>query len=431
MIDKVIIGKITLSLCLTAVGAAAGLLPTRKPIEYSKSSNLTLCSLLLAVRLAVFLLVFVVFRFDPQSDVIGYDSMASRANQGHVPGESNELPLHYGPLFLTLIGFFLKIWNDPKVLILFEIFAEFVLLVVWLFLGPIIANCQTMQRAALLYIFCPLSVISTAVDGNNDALGGMFVSLFVAFTLRHRPGLGGFVAGLSVVVSKAITAVVGLPVFLASERKPIWLVAAAVPVVSVYGVWALLLSIDVVAGFRFHAIHYSSGNLPFWVGLFGPDLLVAPGRWFVNVLGLLFILMVACLPLWAHRSFGHGDVVPIMAALTVALMIVSAKSFPHYMLCALFPVLLIIAKMNLKSGIVLYCLFSLSTAIESTLWFRLLNGRSPAIIRELAPSNLSSVLFFGAIETLLLVTYGAILWLCTEAYWRVIWTRARGRTGPA
>lgn len=430
MIDKVIIGKIALSLGLTAAGSAAGLLPTRKQAAHFKSSGVTLCALLLGIRLAIFLSVFVVLHFDPQSDVTDYYSWASLVNQGHVPGESEEVPLHYGPLFLPLIGLFLKIWNDPRSLVLCAIFAEFVLFVIWLFIGRMIANDQVVARAALLYIFCPLSVISTAIDGNNDALAGMFASLFVALTLWHRPGLGGFVAGLSVVASKAITAVVGLPVLLASEHKPRWLIAAVAPVVFVYGVWALLLSIDVVSGLRFHAIHYSSGNLPFWVGLFGPDLLVAPRRWFVNGLGPLFILMIASLPLWAYRSFGHRDVVPIMAALTVALMIVSAKSFPHYMLCALFPILLIIAETTLRSGIVLYCLFSVLTSVESTLWFRLLNGHSPAMIRESAPSNLSSVLFFGAIETLLLVTYGVVLWRCTETYWKAIWTRARGRTGP-
>jgi hypothetical protein len=420
MLDKVLLGKLVLSLCLTFFAAMGYLLLTRKNSDRFSSSSLKLCSLFLGIRFTIFFFIFVVFRLDAQSDVMYYYRWAAAVSQWHSSGESQEIvDLHYGPLFLPLMGLLLRIWNDPKVLILSSILAEFALFIVWVSLGQRISSSLTMKQAAILYTFCPVSVIGTAVDGNNDVLSGMFVSLFVALTLFNKPGLSGIVAGISVVASKALITFAGLPVFLASERKALWLSMVAVPIVLGYGIWLMLPSIDVISGFRFHAMHYSSGNLPFWISLFGPDLMSPPGRWVVNGIVPVVILVIALLPLYAYRSFNHKDIVPITGAITMAFMILSAKSFPHYVLVALFPILVIVAEMPLRSSLVLYVLFSVMTSIESSFWFRVFEHGSPGTIREMVPSNWIPVLAFGTIESCLLVTYGIILWRCIHAYVRV------------
>jgi hypothetical protein len=419
--DKVLIGKAGVTLCLTALGIASTLLLSDPKRDEFKSFFVKVCSLFVALRLGIFLLIFVILRFEAQSDIINYYKWATLVDQGHFPGESEILPLHYGPLFLYVIGFLIKLWNNPKVIVLFSILAEFVLFTVWLSLRQTVANDVTMRRASLLYACCPLSILTSAVGGNNDVFAGLLVSIFVALAFRNRPALSGMFAGISVVTSKILTVTAALPIFLASERKALWVTGAALPILLVYGIWAFVLSINVFAGFQFHGTHYSSGNLPFWIGLLGIDVTTNSARWVVNGLGALVVLAIAALPLLAYRSFSRKDIVPIAVATTVMFMVVSAKSFPHYLLIGLFPIMIIVAKMKLRLGMVVYSAFSVLTSIESSLWFRMFNSESPVMIHETAVSNWMNVVSFGAVETGLLATYGIVVWRCIENYIKALY----------
>ena len=288
------------------------------------------------------------------------------APNSHRAHSGKSLPLQYGPLFYYIIGLLTDLWNDPRVIILFAIFSELILFATWLSLKETICDKQIIRSASILYAFCPLSILTAAINGNNDVLAGMFTAIFIVLGLRNKPALSGAMAGLSVVASKSLTIMSGLPVLIASERKLLWLTAAIVPIFLVYGIWALL-SIDLFAGFRFHGAHYSSGNLPFWIGLLGIDLITSPERWLVNGSVRCSWYQPHCFPYIFNRSFDREDIIPITAATVVMFMLVSAKSFPHYLLIALFPILLVIAGIERKwMSTILYCLFSVVTVVESS-----------------------------------------------------------------
>jgi hypothetical protein len=273
-----------------------------------------------------------------------------------------------------------------------------------------------------LYAFCPLSISTTAISGNNDVFAGMFVAMFTVLAVRSKSALSGAVAGLSVVASKALTILAALPVFISSERKLLWLLGASTPALLVYGI-SSLFSTDPVAGFRFHGTHYSSGNLPFWIGLFGVDMIALPQRWAVNAIGALLVLFIPLLPLIVNRSVGRSDLIPSIAATILMFMLVSAKSFPHYLLIALFPIMIVIAEIEKKeTSIILYCVFSVVTTVESSLWFRLFNNEAPVAIHHMMGSNWIEVYLFGLVETILLMTYAGILWHSISKYVR-IWSR--------
>ena len=182
-----------------------------------------------------------------------------------------------------------------------------------------------------------------------------------------------------------------------------------------YGTWALL-SIDLSAGLQFHGTDYSSGNLPFWIGLLGVDLINPPERWVVNGVGALLVVLTALLPLIVAKSFDRVDIVPITAAITLMFMLVSAKSYPHYLLIALFPIMVVVAGLKQKTSAILYCLFSVATTVESSSWFRLFNHESPMAIHNRAVSDRIVVLLFWIAETVLLMTYGLTLWCSIRKY---------------
>jgi hypothetical protein len=351
-----------------------------------------------------------------QSDAIVWYDWATLTNKGHVPGESELLPLPYGPLFLYIIAFLLKLWNDPRVIIIFSLLSEFILFVVWLSLKnkPVARDDLALQRASILYAFSPLSILTTVVGGNNDVLAGMWVSIFVALAFLNKPALSGAAAGLSVVTSKALTIIAGVPVFLASGNKMVWLSSAVLPVMIVYGIWTVFLS---AVGIQGHAYDYTSGNLPFWLGLFGVDVITSPvERWIVNVVGAFLVLGVASLPFFAYRTFASKDIVPIIAAMTTMFVMVSAKSFPHYMLIALFPIMIIIAEMKIVPGMIVYFLFGVAASVESSIWFRMFHNESSISIYETRVSNWFVFLAFGIVETILIALCGIILWFCIRNY---------------
>ena len=301
--------------------------------------------------------------FNPTSIIITNGRGLSAT--GQIPGEFQSLPLRYGPLFLYVIVLLTDLWNDPRVIVLFTILSELILFGTWLSLKGAIWDELIIRRASILYAFCPLSILAAAIEGNNDVFAGMFIAIFTVLALRNKPALSGAVAGLSVVASKALTVMPGLPVFIASERKLLWLAAASAPIFLVYGTWALL-SIDLSAGLQFHGTDYSSGNLPFWIGLLGVDLINPPERWVVNGVGALLVVLTALLPLIVAKSFDRVDIVPITAATTLMFMLVSAKSYPHYLLIALFPIMVVVAGLEQKTSTILYCLFSVATTVESS-----------------------------------------------------------------
>jgi hypothetical protein len=415
MPGNVLLEKILFALFFTILGAACALRSKDRDSSFT-SFAIKVSLVFISVRVGSFLSVLFFLRFQVESDVHYYYEWARLIASGQIPGESQTLPLRYGPLFLYIIALLTDLWNDPRVIVIFTILSELILFGTWLSLKGDICDELIIRRASILYAYCPLSILAAAIAGYNDVLAGMFVAIFTVLAVRNKPALSGVAAGLSVVTSKALTAIPGLPVFIASERKLLWLTAASAPIFVVYGTWALF-SIDWFAGLQFHGSDYSSGNIPFWIGLLGMDLITSPERWVVNGVGAVLVLLTALLPLIVGKSFDRIDIVPVTAASTLMFMLVSAKSNPHYLLMALFPIMIVVAGLEKKrTRTILYCLFSVTTTVEGSLWFRLVNHESPIAIHNGTATDWIGVLSFWLAETVLLMTYGMILWCSIRKY---------------
>src|SRR5262245_20149465 len=103
-LDQVLFGKIISSLCLTMLGVAWASLSEGRKGERFSSFAVKVCSVFLAVRFGAFLFLFVLLEFVAQSDIIDYFNWATLINDGAVPGQTERVPLHYGPLFLYIIN---------------------------------------------------------------------------------------------------------------------------------------------------------------------------------------------------------------------------------------------------------------------------------------------------------------------------------------
>src|SRR5690242_5998000 len=108
MVDQVLVGKILVSVCFVIIGVACACLLKAR---HSRFFALKACSLFIIVRIGLFIVVFIMLKFQVQSDAVSYYDWATLVNRGHVPGASELVPLHYGPLFLYIIAFLIKLWD--------------------------------------------------------------------------------------------------------------------------------------------------------------------------------------------------------------------------------------------------------------------------------------------------------------------------------
>ena len=171
--DRIIAGKAVLSVALCLL-AMVCLRVSSGPRKF-ESAPLRLVALFLALRIAIFVGCFIILKFEAQSDVLVYFSLARLVADGNMPGATDLVPMHYGPLFLYVMAFVIRLWDDPKAIIVFMVICEFFSFVMWLSLGDKLVGKATVVRAAILYACCPLSIFAGVIAGNNDVLAGLFL----------------------------------------------------------------------------------------------------------------------------------------------------------------------------------------------------------------------------------------------------------------
>lgn len=374
--------------------------------------DLILFAMAAASRLGLYVLVYVVLGFEAQSDALVYYNWSRLTLAGHIPGESETLPLHYGPIFLYLTAFPLLLINSSKTIVVLMIAFELISVPAWLAVARAAFSEIVARRAMLLYVASPFALLTSVIGANNDVIVSMLAAAAMWLFLSGRQLWSGFVLGLGVVCSKLLVAA-ALPVLLLKARQPlVWCSAFAVLPALVYGAW-VLMGIDPIGGIRFHTQHHSSGNLPFLIGLLGTDLIKQPGRLVANVIGAVLIGGILMLGLRRRSHLSAEDMCALFGALFAAFMVTSAKAFAHYWIIALVPVLCILAADGDKRWpIAWYAIFSFTTSVESTLWFRLLDNKELSAIVKDAHGGMAGLWIFLPIEMLLIASYCAVLIYC-------------------
>jgi hypothetical protein len=303
---------------------------------------------------------------------------------------------------------------------------ELISIPIWLAVARIAFSEIVARRAMLLYVASPFTLLTSVIGANNDVIVSMFVAVTMWLFFSHRQLWSSFVLGLGVVCSKLLV-VAALPALLLKTRHRLaWCsVFAALPAF-VYGIWALM-GIDPIAGLHFHAQHYSSGNLPFLIGLLKLDLVNEAGRPVANVLGVGLILSILVLAFLRSNHLSAGRICALFGALFAAFMLTSAKAFAHYWIIALVPVLCVLAdEGNNRWPIAWYAIFSFTTSVESTLWFRLLDNKQLSAIVTDAHGTTAGLWLFLPVEILLIGSYCMVLVYCCR---RLILVVPRNATG--
>ncbi|GAC1359414.1 MAG: hypothetical protein NVSMB3_06930 [Acidobacteriaceae bacterium] len=404
---------LTARLALGGVGAAAGVVLSSlgsvdrpSPAQFRR---LVSAAFLLS-RLTLFALVFVILRVAPRGDVPGYYfPEATAALHGALP--YRDFLSSYAPLHSYVDGVVLLLWNSQLALILFAIAVEFLLLLLWLRLGPQLLPERDLRVGAILYATSSISLQYVVLDGQDNVLVALLILLALWLALRSRLALSGIFVALAAVMVKLIPLFYA-PVFLAGlRRRWAWTLGFAGVVALGYGSFALL-RVPLLQPLALEGPLKSAGTLPYVVeSITGLELSVRTWR-----VILLLMLGLTCGVVW--RLVGDASdrarvraVLWGISACTLVLLLFATKSWPAYLVLILFPLCMVAAGSGVW-GRVAFSLFGIVAVVEHSYWATLLGEASAPELHQALLRSEPQSLFFLLLELLLLAGYGWLLRAC-------------------
>jgi hypothetical protein len=414
-----------------ALGLAAGVvsvllvsLPRLQTISNRRFDRLLFTSFA-GSRLGIFGLVFLALRIAPRGDVQAYYmQQAEWVLRGLLP--YRDFVSSYAPLHPYLDAGLISLWHTPLAIMLFSVLAELLLLPLWMRAGREFLPEGNLRGAALLYLASPISLQFVTIDGQDNVVIAVLIAFALLLVLRSHVAAAGAALGASVSAFKFLPLLYA-PVFLAAVPRRWRLLLGAVLVCgAAYGGFALLHApiltpLSAEGGLR------TAGNLPYVIEtIFGVTL---PARLTDGCLLLVLLGIFAAAGRAAYRAEMDVRMRALtsgMAAATLALLVLSKKSWPPYLVLALFPVCLLAREESgsrLRNGLRVagFALFSLIAVAEHSYWSSIFAQFSSAEFHARLSSGHAGVRVLVAVELLLVAGYLGLLW---EAMRRLLFRKS-------
>src|SRR5207247_7923724 len=105
----------------------------------------------------------------------------------------------YGPWFLVLCSWALRLWNSGAVLVLLAILFEFIAWGFWICVMRDLMEERDAKLSACLYALAPLPFINVAMVGMNHVWITAFLGAATLWQRRDRHALSALAMGASVV----------------------------------------------------------------------------------------------------------------------------------------------------------------------------------------------------------------------------------------
>jgi hypothetical protein len=364
-----------------------------------------------ALRLGMYALVFLVLRIPPRGDVQSYymsqaeDALAHRLIY-------RDFDSSYAPLHPYLDGGLLALWHSPLVMILLAIVVEIVAMPLWMLIGRTFVAERSLRVAALLYVVSPISLQYVTIDGQDNVLIASALALALFLVLRHREFLAGIAVAASIAITKFLPLLYVPLFFLASPRRWRFVAGLSVVVLGVYGAFAVM-GAPILEALTDEAKRRSAGNLGYvFEAAFGVSLpnLVLNGLALGSIVLILALIVRSAL---VARNLPQSLLITYgVAALTLTLTLFAKKSWPAYMMLALFPLCLLVTRGAARWKLIVFMLFEVVAVTEHSIWSTTLHQMSSIGLRPLLIAHQPVAALFGLVELLLLGGYG---WLLVEA----------------
>lgn len=369
-----------------------------------------------ASRFALFVLVFIVLRFEVRSDLPAYYyPQAKSALLGQLV--YRDFDSSYAPLFPYIAALAVGIWNSPKALVLLAIVLEALSLPLWLRSARAVFDEGTARLAMVLYLTSAVPLVNVALQGQNQIYCAFLLSASFALLVARRPFLSGLVAGSAAVAVKFIGVLPAVGPFIgATDRRVRWLAGGALLPVLVYGLF-ITCGADVLMPVRLEAGQRSSGNLPFI--LTALDAGAPTGSSLKSMVAIAFLaLSLLAVLLWALRG-GPMEPQGALYVITIVLMtfmIVSKKAYTQYLVLAFFPLAATVAaRASGRRGVLAFNLFGAIAMLEPGLWFAWLQPGDFSVLWQPGAASRGRVVVLLVCDLLLVGGYATLWWQAFRA----------------
>ncbi|WP_035349510.1 hypothetical protein [Edaphobacter aggregans] len=368
----------------------------------------------LVSRLGLFSIIFLVFRLTPRGDIPAYYwTEARNVQEGLLP--YRDFASSYAPLHPYLDSLTIALWHTPLVIILLAILIEAALLPLWLRFGRTLLAEQQLRTGALLYLASAVSLQFVTIDGQDTVIIGVLLTLALYHLAKQRTLFSGASVGTAVAAIKFLPLIYAPAFFLAIPRRWRWAAGFLLPVLAVYGAFTAM-RLPIFTPLRLEGNIKSAGNLPFLVeSVFGVTL---PSRlWDALLLAVfagIFLVVVR-----ASRNSGAPARLRVIAfataAVTLALLLFSKKSWPPYLMLSFFPICLLV-DVRRRVQTLGFVFFSLVAVIEHSYWASLLHELTAQELHQGLLSGQPTYLVFLGLQILLAAGYG---WLLAASVGRI------------
>lgn len=357
-------------------------------------------------RIALWLVIFFVLRLSPRGDVTLYFDEAQKALHHLMP--YRDFITSYAPLHSYMDAALIAFFRTPLSLIFFAILVEALLLPLWFRAGRSFLSDRELRTGAILYLTSAISLQFVAIDGQDNIIIAVLLVLALLLIQRRRMLSSGIATGVGIALVKFLPLLYVPAFFLAIPRRSRWVSGLVLVIAVVYGGFALNHAPLLQPLIREGSLK-TSGDLPFVVeGVTGA--VFPPIVW--N--GLLLALLALVFGLIARACYKANMTVRLrvltfsLPALTLTLLLFSKKSWPPYLMLALFPICLLISSRR-RLETFLFAAFGVVALVEHSYYATLLHAFSASDFHQGLLSHRQSCLIFLAIEVLLLFGYGWLL----------------------
>lgn len=367
-------------------------------------------------RLGLFALIFLVLRIPPRGDVPAYYLDQAQLVLRHL------LPYRdfigsYAPLHPYLDAALISLWHTPLAIMLFSVLAELLLLPLWMRAGRRFLPERELRTAALLYLASPISLQFVTIDGQDNVVIAVLLALAILLVLRSRALAAGAALGASVAAIKFLPLIYAPAFFVSMPRRWRLLLGASLVCAIVYGGFALLHA-PVLEPLAAEGDLRSAGDFPYVVeAIFGVTL---PARLTDGTMLLVLLAIFMCVARTASRAGLEVRMRALtfgIAAVTLAFLALSKKSWPPYLMLTLLPVCLAAAgpaASQLRRGlrVAAFASFGLVAVTEHSYWASVLRQFSSADFHRALLAGSVDAWAMLAVELLLLAGY---VWLLYRA----------------
>lgn len=331
-------------------------------------------------RLLPFLIVYISAGIAPTSDVNGFWDEGSKASQGMVVYRDFWSP--YSPLYAYYLGTWLKVWYDPRMIVLLMTLMDALAVwVSWHLYRTRLSSAEFLYKALLYYIL-PGSLILCVVGAQEDVWMWLFV--IVAYLYRKRTGrveVYALILAVALLLTKAIFVLILVPLFFLEKEKIRFMV-----VMAVVGVISLAILYPLV-GWEFTQPLDEAKVLraPNVLSVLNPWFFdsIGVGEKFWNWVGLVVSVGLGSWTAWRFRSAEFPELISrTWVALYATMMVIQQSAYSNYIFLFLIPLVIYVIDWQSRKQVVLLLLFNMLCVVHPSYWWRL------DMPRYLAPSDM-------------------------------------------